>query len=279
MIFKARSFEFEFPRPALVMGIINVTPDSFSDGGQYFDTEAAVNHALELWKAGADILDIGGESTRPFSPPVEEAEELRRVLPVIERLAGRVPVPLSIDTQKPGVARAAVAAGASIVNDVGAWRVDASMAALVAETGAGYVMMHSQGTPQTMQIAPSYTDVVAEVELFFENRLLELGKSGVRAEQVILDPGIGFGKSMEHNLELLAAMGRFKKFGRPLLVGVSRKSFIGKLLGVEVNGRLPGALACACWGAMEGIQIVRAHDVAETVQVLRMTEALMTRKC
>jgi dihydropteroate synthase len=278
MIFKARSFEFVFPRPALVMGIINVTPDSFSDGGQFFDTEAAVNQALELWKAGADILDIGGESTRPFSPPVNEAEELRRVLPVIERLAGRVPVPLSIDTQKPEVARAAVAAGASIVNDVGAWRMDASMAALVAETGAGYVVMHSQGTPQTMQIAPSYTDVVSEVEIFFENRLHGLGSLGVRAEQVILDPGIGFGKSMEHNLELLAAMGRFKHFGRPLLVGVSRKSFIGKLLGVEVNGRLPGALACACWGAMEGIQIVRAHDVPETVQVLRMTEALMARK-
>jgi dihydropteroate synthase len=279
MILKARSFDFVFPRPALVMGIINVTPDSFSDGGQYFDTDAAVQHAVKLWKAGADVLDIGGESTRPFSPPVEEAEELRRVLPVIERLVGRVPVPISIDTQKPGVARAAVAAGASIVNDVGAWKVDASMAALVAETGAGYVMMHSQGTPQTMQIAPSYQDVVAEVEGFFEGRLQELGKLGVRLEQVILDPGIGFGKSMEHNLELLAAMGRFKHFGRPLLIGVSRKSFIGKLLGVEVDGRLPGALACACWGMMEGVQIVRVHDVSETVQVLRMTEALMARKC
>jgi len=279
MKLKARSFEFAFPRPALVMGIINITPDSFSDGGQFFDTEAAVHHAMELWKAGADILDIGGESTRPFSPPVDEAEELRRVLPVVERLSGRVGAPISIDTQKPGVARAAVAAGASIVNDVGAWRADPSMAALVAETGAGYVMMHSQGTPQTMQVAPSYKDVVAEVELFFESRLRGLTKAGVLAEQVILDPGIGFGKSMEHNLELLAAMGRFKHFERPLLIGVSRKSFIGKLLGVEMNDRLSGALACACWGTMEGVQIVRAHDVPETAQALRMTEALMARKC
>lgn len=278
MILKARSFEFEFPRASLVMGIVNVTPDSFSDGGRYFEPEAAVEHALELWRAGADILDIGGESTRPFAPAVEEAEELRRVLPVIERLVGRVKAPISIDTQKPGVARAALAAGASIVNDVAAWRADAAMAALVAETGAGYVMMHSQGTPQTMQMAPSYKDVVSEVESFFEARLQALGKSGVRAEQVILDPGIGFGKSMEHNLELLAAMGRFKHLGRPLLIGVSRKSFIGKLLGGEVDGRLPGALACACWGAMEGVQIVRAHDVPQTVQVLRMTEALMARK-
>lgn len=278
MILKAGAFEFVFPRPAMVMGVVNVTPDSFSDGGRFFEPAAAVNHAVELWKAGADILDIGGESTRPFASPVDEAEELRRVLPVIEGLAGRVPVPISIDTQKPGVARAAVAAGASIINDVAAWKMDKSMAILLAETGAGYVMMHSQGTPQTMQIAPSYKDVVADVEQFLNVRLQEVVKMGVKPEQVILDPGIGFGKSMEHNLELLAALRRFNKFGRPLLIGVSRKSFIGKLLGVEVDGRLSGALACACWGIHEGVQIVRAHDVPDTVQVLRMTEALMARK-
>jgi dihydropteroate synthase len=278
MILKARSFEFAFPRPVLVMGIVNVTPDSFSDGGQFFDAEAAVNHGLDLWKAGADILDIGGESTRPFSPPVEQAEELRRVLPVIERLASRVPAPISIDTVKPGVARLAVAAGASIVNDVGGWKDAAAMAAAVAETGAGYVMMHSQGNPQTMQVAPTYKNAVAEVEAFFERRLQEFGRLGVSAGQVILDPGIGFGKSMDHNLELLAAVGRFKHFGRPLLIGVSRKSFIGKLLGVEVSERQPGSLACACWCAMEGVHIVRVHDVSETVRALRMTEALMARK-
>lgn len=278
MILKARSFEFEFPRPVLVMGIINVTPDSFSDGGQFFDVETAVNRGLELWKAGADILDIGGESTRPFSPLVEQAEELRRVLPVIERLAGRVPVPISIDTVKPEVARAAVAGGASIVNDVGGWNESQAMAAVAAETGAGYVMMHSQGKPQTMQVAPSYQDVVGEVEAFFERRLQEFGRWGVRAEQVVLDPGIGFGKTLDHNLELLAAMGRFKHFDRPLLIGVSRKTFIGKLLGVEVGERLPGSLACACWSVVEGAHIVRVHDVLETVRALRMTEALMARK-
>lgn len=278
MILKAGSFEFVFPRRALVMGIVNVTPDSFSDGGQYYEPAAAVSHAIELWKAGADILDIGGESTRPFAQPVDEAEELRRVLPVIERLAGRVPVPISIDTQKPGVARAAVAAGASIINDVAAWKRDDSMATLLAETGVSYVMMHSQGTPQTMQIAPSYKDVAVDVEEFFKVRLQELVKMGVKCEQVILDPGIGFGKSMEHNLELLAAMHRFSEFKRPLLIGVSRKSFIGNVLGVAVEDRLSGALACACWGIHEGVQIVRAHDVSETVQVLRMTEALMARK-
>lgn len=278
MILRARQFEFTFPRPALVMGIVNVTPDSFSDGGRFLDPKAAVAHGLQLAEQGAEILDVGGESTRPGSVPVDEAEELRRVLPVIEQLAGRVKVPVSIDTVKPGVARAALAAGASIVNDVAANRRDDALWREVAEAGAGYGCLHMQGTPQTMQANPTYGDVVREVGEFFAERLERLGECGVAREQVILDPGIGFGKTLEHNLQLLGAARRFTTYGRPLLLGVSRKSFIGKLLGAELAARLPGALACACLAVAAGVQIIRAHDVAETVQAIRMTEAILAKQ-
>jgi dihydropteroate synthase len=278
MRLRARQFEFTFPRPALVMGILNVTPDSFSDGGRFLDAPAAVAHALELVEQGAEIVDVGGESTRPGALPVAEAEELRRVIPVIERLAGQIKVPISIDTVKPGVARAALTAGASIVNDVAANRTDDALWRLVAETGAGYVCMHSQGTPQNMQANPVYADVVREVGEFFGERLRRLSDCGVSREQVILDPGIGFGKTVEHNLQLLGATRRFTRLERPLLVGVSRKSFIGKLLGAELGGRLPAALSCACLAVTTGVQIIRAHDVAETVQAVRMTEAILAKR-
>ena len=235
MKLRACQFEFSFPRPALVMGIVNVTPDSFSDGGRFLDAEAAVTHALQLAEQGAEIVDVGGESTRPGALAVAEGEELRRVIPVIERLAGQIKVPISIDTVKPGVARAALAAGASIVNDVAGHRANDALWRLVAETGAGYVCMHAQGTPQTRQANPVYTDVVREVGEFFSERLGQLNDCGVRREQVILDPGIGFGKTVEHNLQLLGATRGFTKLGCPLLVGVSRKSFIGKLLGAELG--------------------------------------------
>lgn len=273
----ARQIQFTFPRPALVMGIVNVTPDSFSDGGRHFEPAAAVARALELAREGADIIDVGGESTRPFAEPVTEAEELRRVLPVLCGLAGRISVPLSIDTQKPGVAREALAAGASLVNDVRANRTEETMWELVAETGAGYVAMHMLGTPQTMQIEPAYQDVVAEVDGFFADRLEHLTAAGVRAEQVVLDVGIGFGKTLEHNLELLGRLARFKRHNRPLLLGVSRKSFIGKLLGAAVGDRFPAAIACACLGRAAGVDMIRTHDVAGTVQALRMTEAILAR--
>src|SRR6185312_7069212 len=200
MLLRARQFEFVFPRPALIAGIVNVTPDSFSDGGKFFDTAAAVDHGLKLVAEGADILDIGGESTRPRATPVPEAEELRRVIPVIEQLAARVKIPISIDTMKPAVARAAIAAGASIVNDVAANRADDAMWRVVAESGAGYVLMHMQGTPQTMQANPTYGDVVREVNEFFSERLQRLADCGIARERVILDVGIGFGKTLEHNL-------------------------------------------------------------------------------
>ena len=279
MTFRARHFEFMFPRAALVTGIVNVTPDSFSDGGRFLDAETAVAHALDLVDQGAEILDIGGESTRPGAAPVSEAEELRRVIPVVEQLAPRVKVPISIDTIKPAVAGAALAAGASIVNDVAANREDDAMWRVVAEAGAGYVCMHMQGTPQTMQVGPVYADVVGDVGDFFRDRLGRLNACGVKPEQVMLDVGIGFGKTLEHNLQLLAGLRSFTKLQRPLMLGVSRKSFIGKLVGAELpESRRAGSLACACLAVAAGVQFIRAHDVAETVQAVRMAEAILARQ-
>ena len=276
IIFRARQFEFVFPRPALVMGVVNVTPDSFSDGGKFLDPARAVAHALELAAQGAEILDLGGESTRPGAEPVAEAEELRRVIPVIEQLAARVKIPLSIDTMKPAVARAALRAGASIVNDVAAHREEEAMWRVVAERGAGYICTHARGAPPTMQANPVYADVVREVGEFFGERLEKLNACGVTAEQVALDVGIGFGKTAGHNLQLLAALRSFTTWRRPLLLGVSRKSFIGTLLGTDLAGRLPASLACACLAVADGVQIIRTHDVAETVQAVRMTEVIIT---
>ena len=280
MIFRARQFEYRFPRPALVMGIVNVTPDSFSDGGKFFDPARAVAHGLELVAQGAEVLDIGGESTRPGAAPVDEAEELRRVLPVIEQLVASLKIPLSIDTKKPAVAGAALRAGASIVNDVAAYRDDGAMWKVVAEHRAGYICMHAPGPPTTMQENPVYADVVREVGEFFGGRLERLKVCGVPADQVVLDVGIGFGKTVGHNLQLLAALRRFTTWQRPLLLGVSRKSFIGQLLGAEVAARLPASLACAVLAIESGVQIIRTHDVAETVQAVRMAEAVLagTRK-
>ena len=260
------------------MGIVNVTPDSFSDGGKYFDPARAIAHALELAAQGADILDLGGESTRPGAEPIGEAEELRRVLPVIEQLVPRLRIPLSIDTMKPAVARAALAAGASLVNDVAAHREDEAMWGVVAEFRAGYICMHAPGTPRTMQTDPAYADVVREVGAFFGRRLEQLNARGVAPDQVALDVGIGFGKTLAHNLQLLAALRSFTTLQRPLLLGVSRKSFIGKLLGTDLAARLPASLACAVLAIESGVQMIRTHDVAETVQAVRMTEAVLARR-
>jgi len=261
----------------MVMGVVNVTPDSFSDGGRFLDPAAAVEHGVELIAQGAEVIDIGGESTRPGAEPVSETEELRRVLPVIERLASQVKVPVSIDTQKPAVARAALRAGASIVNDIAANRADEEMWRIVAEAKAGYICVHMQGTPQTMQLNPVYQNVVREVRDFFVERLERLKRAGVDAVQVVLDPGIGFGKTLEHNLQLLAGLERFTNLNRPVLLGVSRKSFIGKLLGAEVSERLAAALACACLAVKAGVPMIRAHDVADTLQAVRMSEAILAR--
>ena len=279
MLLRARQFQFTFPRPALIMGVVNVTPDSFSDGGIFLEPQAAIGHALELIEQGADIIDVGGESTRPDATPVDEREELRRVLPVIEALSSRIKVPVSIDTMKPAVARAGIQAGASFVNDVAANRQDEALWRVVAESGAGYVAMHMQGTPQTMQRRPVYRDVFAELQEFFRDRLERLLQAGVAREQIVLDPGFGFGKTLEHNLQLLAGFQSFTKWQRPLLLGVSRKSFIGQATGAaDMAGRLPGSLAGACWGVGAGANIIRTHDVAATRQALRLTEAIVARQ-
>ncbi len=262
------------------MGVVNVTPDSFSDGGKFLEPAAAVAHALELVAQGAEMLDIGGESSRPGAAPISEDEELRRVIPVLERLSSQVQVPISIDTTKPVVARAALEAGASIINDIGVGaRTDYSMWKMVADHRAGYIVMHAQGSPRTMQDHPEYREVGREVNDFFSERLGRLlNEVGLPMEQVLLDVGIGFGKTLEHNLSLLAGLRSFTKWRRPLLLGVSRKSFIGQLTGAGVAQRLPAALACTALALGDGANIFRTHDVAETVQAVRMAEVIYSRK-
>lgn len=281
MLLRAGHFEFQFPRPAMVMGILNVTPDSFSDGGRFLDANEAVRHGLRLAEEGAEFIDIGGESTRPNATPVPEEEELRRVLPVVRTLARECgsKIVLSIDTMKPAVARAAVEAGASLINDVAANRADTAMWQVARDTGAAYVVMHMRGTPLTMQQNPQYADVVDEIGKFFSERLSSLAEFGVDGTQLVLDPGIGFGKTCDHNLELLAGLGRFRTYQRPLLVGASRKGFIGQVTGAqEIAERLPGSLACALAAVEAGAHIIRTHDVAATRQALRMAGSIQARR-
>jgi dihydropteroate synthase len=261
------------PAP-LIMGVVNVTPDSFSDGGQFLDADAAVEHGLRLTAEGADILDIGGESTRPGADPVGEDEELRRVVPVIERLARSGQARLSIDTTKVAGARAALEAGASLVNDVSALRFDPGMAALVADTGAGCCLMHMLGEPRTMQEDPRYDDVVSEVKAFLEERLAFAVAEGIDEERVWLDPGIGFGKTVEHNLELLRRLDEIVAIGRPVVVGTSRKSFLGKLAGGRGEGeRLPGTIATNVLALERGASVFRVHDVGENADALAVAAA------
>ncbi len=255
------------------MGVVNVTPDSFSDGGRYLDAQAAISHGEELARDGAEILDVGGESTRPGAEPVEEAEELHRVVPVIEALAGRGAV--SIDTSKAAVAAAAIEAGARIVNDVTALRGDPEMAALCAERGVGVVLMHMPGNPRTMQDDPSYDDVVDDIKAFLVARVEAVLAAGVVEERIWLDPGIGFGKTLEHNLELLRRLGELRELGRPLVIGASRKSFIGAVDGSAVDARVGGSLAAAVLAAAEGADVLRVHDVAATAQALAIAAAVV----
>jgi dihydropteroate synthase len=258
----------------LIMGVVNVTPDSFSDGGRFLDADAAVEHGLRLTAEGADILDIGGESTRPGAGPVGADEELRRVVPVIERLARSGQARLSIDTTKAGVARAALEAGASLVNDVSAFRFDANMAALVAETEAGCCLMHMLGEPRTMQENPRYDDVVSDVKAFLEERLAFAVGEGIEEDRVWLDPGIGFGKTVEHNLELLRRLDEIVAIGRPVVVGTSRKSFLGKLAGGRGEGeRLPGTIATNVLALERGATVFRVHDVAQNADALAVAAA------
>jgi len=252
---------------------VNVTPDSFSDGGRFFDTRAAVDRCRRLADDGADILDVGGESTRPGAADVPADEEVRRVVPVIEAAASRLDVPISVDTSKANVARAALEAGAAMINDVTAGS-DPAIFALAAERGVPIVLMHMKGTPRTMQKAPRYDDVVGEIAQFLAARLDAAAGAGVPAERVIVDPGIGFGKTVEHNFEILARLGELGALGCPVLVGPSRKSFIGTTLGVEAGERLLGTAAAVAACVLGGAHIVRVHDVAEMRQVCDIADAV-----
>jgi dihydropteroate synthase len=259
----------------LVMGIVNVTPDSFSDGGRYAATEAAIAHGLELVQQGADLLDIGGESTRPGSEPVSLEEELRRVVPVVSELARQVAVPLSIDTSKAPVARACLAAGSHVINDVTGLRGDPDMTAVARAQGAGVIVMHMQGTPATMQQAPQYDDVVIDLFQFFQERVKSVRDQGLPEQQIALDPGVGFGKNLQHNLRLLARLDTFASLGRPICLGVSRKGLFGAVLGRPAEQRLAGALAVSAFALAQGaVQILRVHDVAATHDVVKMWEVL-----
>jgi len=257
----------------VVMGVLNVTPDSFSDGGRFTDLPAAIAHAERMAAEGAAIIDVGGESTRPGAAPVDVDEELRRVIPVIERLAGRLAVVVSVDTSKPEVMRAAIASGASMINDVAALRAPGAIEAL-ADSDAAICLMHMQGEPRTMQKEPRYTDVLVEVRDFLRGRVARCVEAGIAASRLVIDPGFGFGKTLEHNLELLRRLPELVADGRPVLAGLSRKSMIGRLTGRADGERLGGSLALATFAILSGARIVRAHDVAPTVDAIRVVAAI-----
>jgi len=270
--FKGRTLQLG--KRALIMGILNVTPDSFYDGGRYSRFDQAVEHAFQMVEDGADILDIGGESSRPGANPVSEEEELERVIPVIKRLVAKAKVPISIDTYKASVARVAIDSGASMVNDISALRMDKNMVDIVKRGRVPVCLMHMQGRPRNMQKNPRYKDVVSEIFSFFRERIDFCEKAGIDIENTIIDPGIGFGKTVDHNLEILKNLDQFRSLGRPIMVGVSRKSYIGKVLQLKPEERLEGSLASAIWCLTKGANILRVHDVKETKRAIGMVEAI-----
>ena len=274
MIVRAKDRTIEINDRPLVMGVVNVTPDSFFDGGRYATPDGAIRHALRLAEEGADLLDIGAESTRPGADSIDEGEERRRLMPVVTAVAKAVSIPISVDTMKATVARAALEAGAVIVNDVSALQADPAMAEVVATTGAGVVLMHMQGSPRTMQKAPVYDDVVGEVAEFFRERMRFCRDRGIEQDQIVLDPGIGFGKLLLHNLTLLGQLETFVSFGRPILVGVSMKSFIGQVVGRPVEERSWGTAAAIALAVSKGAGILRVHDVKAMKEVVAMAAAI-----
>jgi dihydropteroate synthase len=271
-------YTLELSRRTHVMGVINVTPDSFSDGGQFFEKERAVEQALQLAEDGADLIDIGGESTRPYSKGVSADEEMNRVLPVIEALKKELRIPISIDTLKAQVAREALHCGASMVNDISALRSDSDMASVVAQAGVPVILMHMQGTPSDMQAQPTYEDVTPEIITFLRKAMDQAVNSGVRRDLVIVDPGIGFGKTFDHNLEILKELGRFQCLEAPVLVGSSRKAFIGRILEKEVHERDTGTMATVAAAVMNGAHIVRVHNVKQAVETVKVIDAIKRRK-
>ena len=257
-----------------VMGILNVTPDSFSDGGRYLDVEQAVTHAKLMVAEGATLIDIGGESSRPGASPVSTNEELTRILPVIRVIADTVDVLLSVDTYKAEVARRALEAGAHLINDITALRGDPTMAAVVSEMEAGLILMHMKGTPRTMQHAPEYNDIVSEICDSLQKSIETAESEGITPDRIIIDPGIGFGKTTKHNLEILKRLSEFRRLHKPLLIGTSRKSFIGNILNLPVTERVEGTTATVCWAIAHGADIVRVHDVKANVRAAQITDAL-----
>jgi dihydropteroate synthase len=274
LVWRAGDVELRCGDRTLIMGVLNVTPDSFSDGGRFLGERAAVDRGLAMADEGADIVDVGGESTRPGSDAVPVAEEIERIVPVIERLAAHLPVPISVDTRRAEVARSALDAGAVIVNDVSAGR-DPDMFEVVRDRAAGYVLMHMLGEPMTMQEDPRYDDVVAEVSEYLRERVEAAGLAGIDTERVAVDPGIGFGKTVEHNLSLLRHVEAFAALDRPVVYGPSRKRFIGSLLGgADENERLEGTLGTVSWLAARGVHVVRVHDVLEVHRALTLVDAI-----
>jgi dihydropteroate synthase len=277
-IWKVGDRVFNVSRQGLIMGVLNVTPDSFSDGGNFFAAEKALERGLRMAAEGADIIDVGGESTRPGAEPVAAEEELRRVIPVIEKLRAKIDVPISIDTWKAEVGRAAIHAGAAIVNDVTGGRGDEGMLPLIAETKSAFVIMHMQGTPRTMQNQPQYEDVVSEVADFFRQQYARAIVCNIEPMAIAFDPGIGFGKTLDHNVDLLAQLERLRAHDRPLVIGVSRKSFLGKLANSpEMKDRLAPAIALTSLLRARGADVFRVHDVKENVSALGVTEAILGR--
>jgi len=270
-----KSFQFDFSKKTYIMGILNITPDSFSDGGRYFNGNDAVTQALRLEEEGADIIDIGGESTRPGALKVSAREEIKRVIPVIEKLAKRVKVPISVDTYKSEVADASIKAGASIINDISGLRFDPAMAEVAAEHEVPVVIMHIKGTPRNMQKNPLYKSLISEIIDYLREGIIKAKKAGVAEDRIIIDPGIGFGKSLEHNLEIIRRLSEFEGLEKPILLGHSRKSFIGKVLdGVTAGDRVDGTAAVTAIGIINGANIVRVHDVREMVNVARIADAI-----
>jgi dihydropteroate synthase len=266
------ALEYDLASRTHIMGVLNVTPDSFSDGGKYFNIENAIKHSQKLVEDGADFIDIGGESTRPGSEPVSVEEEIRRVVPVIEALVKKIQVPISIDTYKSEVANASLQAGAAIVNDISAMTFDAKMTSVVVKYRASIILMHMKGAPKTMQENPTYENVTKEVKQFLSERLFAAKKAGI--EQMIVDPGIGFGKKFEHNIQLLRELESFTSFGYPLLVGPSRKAFLGAILHLPTNERIEGTAAVVTSAILNGANIIRVHDVKEMKRVAMVTDVL-----
>jgi dihydropteroate synthase len=257
-----------------VMGVLNVTPDSFSDGGLFFETDRAIEHGIAMVEEGADFIDIGGESTRPFSKRLSSEEELSRVIPVIEAIAREVSIPISIDTCKGSVAREALKAGASIINDISALRLDPEIASVASEAGVPVILMHMKGTPENMQKNPVYGDLISEIRNFLKGAVQRAVKAGISEDLTLVDPGIGFGKTFDHNLQIIQNLTSFASLGRPILIGTSNKAFIGEILGKEAHERLTGSMATVAVAAMNGAHIVRVHHVKEAVETVKIVDAI-----